>query len=84
MNSSPETSQVTSQVTSKTSQVTSPEALLDGLDDSQREAATALEGPVRIIACAGAGKTRTITRRIALLALLVSGILKEFWQLLFL
>ncbi|MFP1685423.1 MULTISPECIES: ATP-dependent helicase [Gardnerella] len=65
MNSSPETSQVTSQVTSKTSQVTSPEALLDGLDDSQREAATALEGPVRIIACAGAGKTRTITRRIA-------------------
>lgn len=40
MNSSPEPSQVTS----KTSQVTSPEALLDGLDNSQREAATALEG----------------------------------------
>ena len=43
----------------------SPEALLDGLDDAQRAAATAVEGPVRIIACAGAGKTRTITRRIA-------------------
>lgn len=66
MNYSPETSQVTSQVTSsKLSQVPSPEALLDGLDDSQRAAATAVEGPVRIIACAGAGKTRTITRRIA-------------------
>lgn len=47
------------------SQVTSPESLLDGLDDSQRAAALAVEGPVRIIACAGAGKTRTITRRIA-------------------
>lgn len=39
--------------------------VLAGLDDAQREAATALDGPVRIVACAGAGKTRTITRRIA-------------------
>lgn len=39
--------------------------LLDGLDDAQRSAASALEGPVRISAVAGAGKTRTITRRIA-------------------
>lgn len=39
--------------------------LLQGLDDAQREAATALDGPVRIIAGAGAGKTRTVTRRIA-------------------
>ena len=41
------------------------EQLLEGLDDAQRQAATALQGPVRIIAVAGAGKTRTITRRIA-------------------
>lgn len=39
--------------------------MLEGLDDAQRAAATALEGPVRIIAGAGAGKTRTVTRRIA-------------------
>ncbi|MFR6390025.1 MAG: ATP-dependent helicase [Bifidobacterium angulatum] len=39
--------------------------LLEGLDDAQLAAATALEGPVRIIAGAGAGKTRTVTRRIA-------------------
>ena len=39
--------------------------VLAGLDDAQRQAATTLEGPVRIVACAGAGKTRTITRRIA-------------------
>ena len=41
------------------------EQLLDGLDDAQLQAATALDGPVRIVAVAGAGKTRTITRRIA-------------------
>lgn len=38
---------------------------MDGLDDSQRLAATSIHGAVRIIAGAGAGKTRTITRRIA-------------------
>lgn len=38
---------------------------LAGLDESQLLAATALDGPVRIIAGAGAGKTRTVTRRIA-------------------
>lgn len=42
-----------------------PERLLEGLDERQRQAATALTGPVRITAVAGAGKTRTITRRIA-------------------
>lgn len=42
-----------------------PDALLDGLDEAQRQAASSIDGPVRIIACAGAGKTRTITRRIA-------------------
>ncbi|MBB2955234.1 DNA helicase-2/ATP-dependent DNA helicase PcrA [Bifidobacterium commune] len=41
------------------------ETILEGLDDAQRAAATALEGPVRIVAGAGAGKTRTVTRRIA-------------------
>ena len=41
------------------------EAILDGLDDAQRMAATAVRRPVRIIAGAGAGKTRTVTRRIA-------------------
>lgn len=35
------------------------------LDERQRTAATTLQGPVRIIAGAGAGKTRTVTRRIA-------------------
>ena len=39
--------------------------ILEGLDEAQRRAATALQGPVRIIAGAGAGKTRTVTRRIA-------------------
>ncbi|RSX54346.1 DNA helicase II [Bifidobacterium goeldii] len=42
-----------------------PEAILEGLDESQRAAASAANGPVRIIAGAGAGKTRTVTRRIA-------------------
>ena len=41
------------------------DALLDGLDEAQLAAATTLDGPVRIIAGAGAGKTRTVTRRIA-------------------
>ena len=39
--------------------------ILEGLDERQRTAATTLQGPVRIIAGAGAGKTRTVTRRIA-------------------
>ena len=41
------------------------EEILDGLDEAQRAAATAVDGPVRIIAGAGAGKTRTVARRIA-------------------
>ncbi len=38
---------------------------LKGLDDNQTMAASSINGPVRIIAGAGAGKTRTITHRIA-------------------
>src|SRR4029079_9073550 len=40
-----------------------PSAVLDGLNEAQATAVTHLAGPLRIVAGAGSGKTRTLTRR---------------------
>ena len=45
--------------------VSQADQILQALDPEQRQVATALRGPVRVLAGAGTGKTRAITHRIA-------------------
>ncbi len=48
-----------------TTSASQPHSILDDLTEPQRQAVTHLDGPLLIVAGAGSGKTRVITRRVA-------------------